>query len=116
MEDLSLWPASIFDSDPTTLEMERTGLGVTDNTKCITTIKKWGTEAEGIKLDVDTETEGVQMDLMLAREFLNVQTLTESRAKELKTLCENHSKCMSTTGMGSKQHQTQILHENEHSE
>ena len=76
--------------------MTRTGLAVTNNTKFITTINKWRTEAESIKLDVDTETEGVQMDLMLAREFLNVQTLTESRAKELKTY-ENHSKSMSTT-------------------
>ena len=91
MEDLPTWPASVFD-DSTTLEMERTGLAVTNNTKFITTVKKWRTEAEGIKLDINTATEGVQMDLMSAREFLNVQTLMESRATELKSQCEENSK------------------------
>ena len=102
MEDLPPWPASVFDSDLTTMEMDRTGLGVTNNTKFITTVKKWRTEAESIKLDVDTETEGVQMDLMSAREFLNVQTLTESRATELKTLCEKHLISMLETWKKSK--------------
>ena len=72
MEDLPTWPASDLD-DPTTLEMNRTGLAVTNNTKFITTVKKWRTEAESIKLDVDTETECVHMDLMSAREFLKIK-------------------------------------------
>ena len=60
MEELPPWPASIFDSYPKTTEMDRTGLGVTNNVRFIATIKKWRTEAEGLKL------EGVQMNLMSA--------------------------------------------------
>ena len=96
MEDLPTWPASVFD-DPTTLEMNRTGLAVTNNTKFATTVKKWRTKAESIKLDIDSATEEVQMELMSAREFLDVQTLTEPRAAELKTQCKEHSRTMSET-------------------
>ena len=96
MEDLPTWPASVFD-DSTTLEMERTGLAVTKSKEFISTIKKWRTETECIKLDIYNATEVVQMDLMSAREFLNVQTLTEPRAKELKSQCEEHLKTMLET-------------------
>ena len=106
MEDLPTWPASVFEADPTTLEMERTGLAVTNNTKFITTVKKWRTEAEGIKLDIDTATEGVQMDLMSAREFLNVQTLMEPRtknsslnAKNTQKPCQRHARKSTTLNL-----------------
>ena len=45
MEDLPTWPASVFD-DPTTLEMNRTGLAVTNNIKFATNVKKWRAEAD----------------------------------------------------------------------
>ena len=91
MENLPTWPASVFD-DSTALEMDRTGLAVTNNTKFATTIKKWRAEAESIKLDIDSATEEVQMELTSAREFLDLQTWTEIRAMELKTKCEEHSR------------------------
>ena len=97
MEDLPPWPASIFDSDQTTLEMTKTGLAVTKNTQFASTVKKWRAEAESLKLDIDSATEEVQMELTSAREFLDVQTLTETRATELKTKCEEHSRTMSDT-------------------
>ena len=97
MEELPPWPASIFDTDPTTIEMTRTGLAVINNIRFITTINKWRVGVEIIKLDVDTETEGAQMDPTLVREFLNIQPLMEPRVIELKTICKKHLKSMSET-------------------
>ena len=79
MEDLPIWPASVFD-DTTTLEMTRTGLTITKNTQFVSTVKKWRAEAESLKLDIDSATEEVQMELTSARGFLDAQTLMETRA------------------------------------
>ena len=94
MEDLPAWPAAVF-KDPTTLEMTRTGLTITQNKAFAATVKKWRDKAEDILHDIDNATEIVQMELASAREFLDCQTLTDSRVNLLKTQCKEHSKSMS---------------------
>ena len=59
MEDLPAWPASVFE-DPTTLEMMRTGLTITQNKAFAATVKKWRDKVVDILYDIDNATEIAQ--------------------------------------------------------
>ena len=64
MKQIPPMPTSVFDADPSTTTEEQTGLCKRNNTKFITTVKKWRVEAENIMMEIDTETENVQMDVL----------------------------------------------------
>ena len=67
MEQIPPWPTSVFDANPVTTTEEETGLCKTNNTKFITTVKKWRVEAESTMMDIETDTENVLFDLLSSR-------------------------------------------------
>ena len=83
MEDLSPWPASVFE-DKTNLEMNKTGLLVTKNKEFKSTVKTWMERREAVLYDIDNATEIVQEGIESAKEFLECKTLTEARVDILK--------------------------------
>ena len=77
MENLPLWPETIF-KDETILEQGKTGLSTqAKNNQFKSTVKTWLEKREAILHDIENATDIMQERLESAKEFLECKTLTE---------------------------------------